>query len=288
VLEYDPTGALLFRKVGTTGTWYIGPFATVTASVPDGCTASADCTPAGAQVGAHVLLGGNRIATVRAADVLYYHRDMRGSVVATTLSGGRVGVRYRYTEYGLLDRTDVTDPAGESELGYTGNLRLTGSLLHLQARVYDADLKRFLQPDVVELLRYTYVAGDPVNFIDPTGKETAAGSPSGPPLPGGATASPTGVATTWDLEGWSCSGSVTAGASCVSDDPDAMNLTQVASGNLLVPSRLTDASGNVDKAGKGRTDEMMSRMKYGRGAGRSPSETQGLNGPAGARCTPHT
>ncbi|HEY7724549.1 MAG TPA: hypothetical protein VH880_04400, partial [Anaeromyxobacteraceae bacterium] len=44
VLEYDPTGALLFRKVGTTGTWYIGPFATVTASVPDGCTGSADCT----------------------------------------------------------------------------------------------------------------------------------------------------------------------------------------------------------------------------------------------------
>jgi YD repeat-containing protein len=45
-LEYDPTGGVLFRKVGTTGTWYIGPFATVTASVPDGCTGSADCTPA--------------------------------------------------------------------------------------------------------------------------------------------------------------------------------------------------------------------------------------------------
>jgi hypothetical protein len=59
-----------------------------------------------------------------------------------------------------------------------------------------------------------------------------------------------------------------------------MNLTQVASGNLLVPSRLTDASGNVDKAGKGRTDEMMSRMKYGRGAGPLPVRDTGAQRPS--------
>ncbi len=82
----------------------------------------------------HVQLAGTRIATGRAppsgstadpaGDVLYYHRgDQRGSVIATTLSGGRVGVKYRYGPYGELGRQEVVDATGESELGFTEGLR---------------------------------------------------------------------------------------------------------------------------------------------------------------------
>lgn len=106
-LEYDPTGAPLYRMVGSQVVYYVGPFATVTALANTGCTGYG-CTQgvAGVQVAAHVILAGSRIASVRAANVLYYHRDWQGSVVATTYTGGNVGVKYRYTPYGQLDRTD--------------------------------------------------------------------------------------------------------------------------------------------------------------------------------------
>ncbi len=186
VLEYDPLGAVMFRKVGTKAYWYVGPFATVTADVSASCQGYG-CSPATTpKVGVHVLLAGTRIATVRAppsgstadpaGDVLYYHRDLRGSVIATTLSGGRVGVKYRYGPYGDLDRQEVVDAGGESELGYTGGLRLgwtpgsqSGSLLLLGARVYHAELRRWVQADAVDNLRYAYAAGDPVNLVDPSG-----------------------------------------------------------------------------------------------------------------------
>jgi hypothetical protein len=88
----------------------------------------------------HVLLAGIRIATIRAsspdpaANVLYYHRDAQGSVVATTISGGLLGARYRYGPYGELVHAQVVRPAGESDLGYTGAVKLSGGLLHPGAR----------------------------------------------------------------------------------------------------------------------------------------------------------
>ena len=93
-LEYDPTGAPLFRMVGggpAMAIYYVGPFATVTATANAGC-AEYGCAQGvtGVQLSAHVLLGGSRIASVRASSVLYTHRDLRGSVVATTVTGGAV------------------------------------------------------------------------------------------------------------------------------------------------------------------------------------------------------
>ena len=70
----------------------------------------------------------------------------------------------------------------DSELGYTGGLRLgwkagvvpalpqAPGLVLLGARVYHPELKRWLVPDTVDPLRYTYTGGDPVNFIDPSGR----------------------------------------------------------------------------------------------------------------------
>jgi RHS repeat-associated protein len=96
-------------------------------------------------------------------------------------SSGFMGARYRYTPYGQLDRTENVTATSDSELGYTGGLRLgyvagaaqQGSLLLLGARVYHAELKRWLVPDTVDGRRYTYAGGDPVNFVDPSGRAPA-------------------------------------------------------------------------------------------------------------------
>jgi RHS repeat-associated protein len=185
VLEYDPTGAPLFRKVGTKAFWYVGSFATITADVAATC-AGYGCAPTTTpSVGIHVNAGGARIATMRAAstlaepttNVLYYHRDRQGSVIATTLSNGVVGAKYRYGVYGQLERSEGVTTVTDSEIGYTGALRLgwtpgtqTGSLMLLGARVYHAELRRWLQPDTVDTMRYAYTGGDPANFVDPSGR----------------------------------------------------------------------------------------------------------------------
>ncbi len=205
ILEYAPTGELLFRKLGTQGTWYVGSVGTVTATVAAGCTgvdtiavplATRCSAVAGTvKVSAHVQVAGGRVASIRAAagsgtdavsEVLYYHRDLQGSVVATTMrtitvygaQNGLLGARYRYTPYGQLDRAENVTATTDSELGYTGGLRLgyaagvaqQGSLVLLGARVYHAELKRWLVPDTVDGRRYTYAGGDPVNFTDPSGR----------------------------------------------------------------------------------------------------------------------
>jgi RHS repeat-associated protein len=58
-----------------------------------------------------------------------------------------------------------------SELGYTGALKLGHGLIYLNARVYNPNLGRFMQADSMDLRRYTYAGGDPINNIDPTGHE---------------------------------------------------------------------------------------------------------------------
>ena len=206
LLEYAPTGELAFRKLGTQGTWYVGAVGTVTGTVAARCLGidtiaiplASRCTPVAGtvKVAAHVQVAGGRVASIRAAagsgvdavrEVLYYHRDMQGSVVATSYrSGGQngfMGARYRYTPYGQLDRTENVTTLSDSELGYTGGLRLgyaagaaqQGNLVLLGARVYHAELKRWLVPDTVDGRRYTYAGGDPVNFVDPSGRMAISG-----------------------------------------------------------------------------------------------------------------
>jgi len=171
----------------------VGAVGTVTADVPASCSDTTSCVPVAGtvKVEAHVQVAGGRVASVKAAagsgldpvsEVLYYHRDMQGSVVATTYRtggwNGYMGARYRYTPYGQLDRVESVSALSDSELGYTGGLRLgytagvaqQGNLVLLGARVYHAELKRWLVPDTVDGRRYTYTGGDPVNFVDPSGR----------------------------------------------------------------------------------------------------------------------
>ncbi|HYI39327.1 MAG TPA: RHS repeat-associated core domain-containing protein, partial [Allosphingosinicella sp.] len=71
----------------------------------------------------------------------------------------------KYDEYGA---------GGTSRFRYTGQYWLgEANLLYYRARIYDARLGRFLQPDPIGygggMNMYAYVGGDPMNFTDPTG-----------------------------------------------------------------------------------------------------------------------
>ena len=97
-----------------------------------------------------------------------YRRDRLGSVVATSTDGGVAGASYRYDVYGSMTvQAESADTA--SELGFTGQLRLSGGLYVMGIRVYDSKLRQFVQPDILNPMSYTYAGGDPVNRIDPTG-----------------------------------------------------------------------------------------------------------------------
>jgi len=159
-LAYDAADALAQRTItdaaGTTTLDYVGA---------DAVVATGKARPR-----AFVLAGGVRLAAIDARGrVLYYHRDRQGSVVATSLGGGTPGADYRYDPYGRLAASAGVTAATASDLGYEDALTLTGGLLHLNARDYDPALRRFLQPDTVDPLRYTYVEGDPANRVDPSG-----------------------------------------------------------------------------------------------------------------------
>jgi RHS repeat-associated protein len=97
---------------------------------------------------------------------LWYQADERGSITRISLDDGTpTGGIGKYDEYGV---------GGTGRLRYTGQYWLgEANLLYYRARIYDARLGRFLQPDPIGygdgMNMYTYVKGDPVNFTDPSG-----------------------------------------------------------------------------------------------------------------------
>ncbi|MGC4000105.1 MAG: RHS repeat-associated core domain-containing protein [Anaeromyxobacter sp.] len=180
-LYYAPGGELLYRQIGSRFVFYMGEYGTITATGQAGCSGAA-CAPAAPALDAHVIFAGTRLASFRPSRSLYYYRSRLGSVVATTLGGASLRAGYRYSVYGETEARTDWDSNGDgqinelddsySELGYTNAVRLSGSLIHLKNRVYDAQARVFLQCDTVDRLRYAYVEGDPVNGADPTGLAT--------------------------------------------------------------------------------------------------------------------
>ncbi len=112
--------------------------------------------------------------------VSYLNRDHLASVRLITNSSGVAEQSNTYTPFGDPDTQTLQTTAIPEEHSFIGERYDTSTgLLFLNARYYDPDLGRFLQPDWWEVRipgvginRYTYSMNDPVNLSDPSGHIT--------------------------------------------------------------------------------------------------------------------
>lgn len=116
---------------------------------------------------------------------LYLHRDYLGSIVAISNQEGNVIEKRLFDAWGEVIK--VQDGSGNVlngfkvlDRGYTGHEHLTSvGLIHMNGRLYDAKLHRFLQPDnyiqdphnTQNYNRYAYVLNNPLKYTDPSGEE---------------------------------------------------------------------------------------------------------------------
>lgn len=113
----------------------------------------------------------------------YLHRDYQGSIMAITNASGAVVEKRLFDPWGAIVK--VQDGAGNNltkltffDRGYTGHEHLESvGLIHMNARLYDPKLHRFLQADNVlqdpnntqNYNRYGYCFNNPLKHTDPSG-----------------------------------------------------------------------------------------------------------------------
>ncbi|MBB3343133.1 FG-GAP-like repeat-containing protein [Luteimonas sp. RC10] len=112
----------------------------------------------------------------------YLFHDHLGSLVRITNSNGTVQGSQDYRAYG--ERRSYTEPGGlgvastTTPRGFTGHEHLDGlDVIHMNGRIYDPVLHRFLQADPViqspdnlqSWNAYTYVFNNPLAYTDPSG-----------------------------------------------------------------------------------------------------------------------
>ena len=125
------------------------------------------------------------------SDFLYLHRDYLGSILAITNQDSEVLEKRHFDPWGNITHVQNGNEAslplggieGGLELildrGYTGHEHLQGvELIHMNGRLYDPKLHRFLAPDnyvqdpynTQNFNRYGYVYNNPLIYTDPSGE----------------------------------------------------------------------------------------------------------------------
>ena len=141
----------------------------------------------------YIYLGGDAYSAPAVLSVtddsekyLYLHRDYLGSITLITDNTGNAIERRHFDAWGNITnywnaegRTTITEEGILLDRGYTGHEHLLSvGLIHMNARLYDPVLHRFLQPDnyvqdpfnTQNFNRYGYVLNNPLLYTDPTGE----------------------------------------------------------------------------------------------------------------------
>ncbi|WP_271103098.1 RHS repeat-associated core domain-containing protein [Pseudomonas tohonis] len=112
---------------------------------------------------------------------IYQLRDQLGSIDTVTSESGGVLERTAYAPFGSLRGGNWSDTSASmqvSKRGFTGHEHLSVSnLIHMNGRLYDAGLGRFLSADIIyqgtksaqSFNRYSYGFNSPFGGVDPTG-----------------------------------------------------------------------------------------------------------------------
>ena len=106
----------------------------------------------------------------------YWHRDHLGSSSVTTDEFGAVKEQMRFDPWGK-PMTPLGSRARTGDRGFTGHEHLAGGLIHMNGRIYDPVLGRFLSTDlfvqfpdaITSYNRYAYVMNNPLGYTDPSG-----------------------------------------------------------------------------------------------------------------------
>jgi len=119
----------------------------------------------------------------------YFHTDAPGSITAITDDGGNVIGRRSYEPFGKIRAMDYgltannaiipANTVTQTARAFTGHeqIKEISGLIHMNARLYDSDIGRFLSADTYiqaphnsqSYNRYSYVLNNPLVYTDPTG-----------------------------------------------------------------------------------------------------------------------
>ncbi|MCI5065507.1 hypothetical protein MRY87_07270 [bacterium] len=200
-----------------------------------------------------------------ASDTLsYLHRDHLGSVQSITDDSGAVLETHNYDAWGARRLSDWTPSSGiissAVERGFTGHEMLDDiELIHMNGRVYDPVVGRFLSADPVvqapdntqSLNRYSYVLNNPLSLTDPSGfvAEEKKKKNSAPRKDQVNTSSVVAVTGPWNSGESSASGGATLGAG---------SFEKTIANNFIAGSIVVSNGGSAsDLARSGRFSELL-------------------------------
>ncbi len=167
---YGPDGGRYKREEGGKTTYYVGGVEVI---VQGGATTMKRYVSG---IALQTVVGG----VIQATKYLFH--DQLGSLVRIANADGSLAERLDYMAFGA--RRNPSDPhaAGSASpntpRGYTGHEFIDGTgVIHMNGRIYDSELGRFLQADPViqaphntqSWNAYTYVLNNPFAYTDPTG-----------------------------------------------------------------------------------------------------------------------